>query len=275
LKANAGCRPILRWAGGKRRLVPRLMKLLPSHWDYYVEPMAGSAALFFLLAPPKAILADINSELMNFYGALRNDTDRLVTRLSSLRASKALYDSMRNGKPTSGLERAVRFAYLNRLCWNGLHRVNRNGFFNVPIGDRLPKRLWSAEGLSQAARLLQNARLLNDDFERTLRGIKRGSFVFIDPPYPRGARKGWFNRYSKDFFLFEDHQRLGRLTETLDERGISLMMIVGANPELLRCYSSSFVRTRLRSKSLISSKPSSRFSVEEVVLTNYDPRDRS
>jgi len=264
-----GVRPVLRWAGGKRRLVHRLAKLLPAGWQNYVEPMAGSAAMFFYLAPRKAVLADINPDLINFFRVLRDETSELVKRLNSLSASRDLYYEMRDNVPTSGFERAVRFAYLNRLCWNGVHRVNREGEFNVPIGDRLPRRLWNPDHLYRAASQLRCARLLRADFEETLPKLKKGDFSFVDPPYPRGAAKGLgFNRYVGDFFSVEDHKRLGKLLKILNERGVLLMVVMCSDPEILQFYPP-FTRTLLRSKSLISGKPSSRRTVDEVVMTNY------
>jgi DNA adenine methylase len=269
-KVNGEAKPILRWAGGKRRLVHDLTALLPARWGTYVEPMAGSAALFFHLAPRKAVLADVNPDLMDFYKMLRDNTSTLVERLTSLRASKALYYKMRESTPTSRLERAVRFAYLNRLCWNGLHRVNRRGDFNVPIGDRRPKKLWDPRQLSHAGKLLRNAKLVSADFEQTLSMLKKGDLTFIDPPYPRGAlENAWFNRYSSDFFSLEEHRRLGKVVRSLDDRGIFLMLLVASYAPILKCYPSNFVPTTFSSKSLISGKSSSRRTSEEVVLRNY------
>jgi len=262
--------PILRWAGGKRRLVPYLAKMLPPRWNTYVEPMAGSAALFFYLAPKKAVLADINPELMNFYHVLSNNTVSLIEKLTSLRASRACYYEMRSRKPRSALGRATRFAYLNRLCWNGLHRVNQKGHFNVPMGDRLPKRLWNVSELQNAARLLRNATLVSADFKETLSRLGKRDFAFIDPPYPRGAKDQWFNRYCKYFFTLEDHQRLGEVAEELDRKGTLAMILLAFHPRILDCYPSSFKRRNVRSKSLISGKPSSRRVIREVILTNYD-----
>jgi DNA adenine methylase len=231
--------------------------------------MAGGAALFFYLAPPKAVLADINSHLMNFYRALRDDTSLLIEKLESLSASRRTYYSMRKRRPTSRLDEAVRFAYLNRLCWNGLHRVNQEGDFNVPMGDRLPTDLWDPDSLRRAAKLLHKAELLTADFETGLAFLSKNDFAFVDPPYPRGASKGLgFNRYTSDFFSIEDHKRLGATLRTLDRRGVFLMITLGCHPEILKLYPR-FNRTRLRSKSLISCESGSRGLADEVVLTNY------
>ena len=118
-------RPVLRWAGGKSVLLPTIRAKLPTRWERYFEPMAGGAALFFQQRPERATLADINSDLMNFYGVLRSDFESLKRALRPLKASRELYYAFRSRVPTSPLARAVRFAYLNRLAWNGLYRVNQ------------------------------------------------------------------------------------------------------------------------------------------------------
>jgi DNA adenine methylase len=266
--------PILRWAGGKRRLVRKLEMLLPTDWNNYLEPMVGSGALFFHLAPEKAILADLNPDLMNFYGVLRDDPSDLVGRLKNLRASRESYYHMRDMKPRSKLERAIRFAYLNRLCWNGLYRVNKGGKFNVPMGDRLPETLWNTKELYRAAKILASADLITGDFKLTLRKAKRGDFVFVDPPYPRGAPVSTsFNRYCSDSFSPADHKRLGRAVRSLDKRGVATMILLASSKDILPCYPTSFHHRRLRSKSLISCNASSRRLVDEIVLTNYPISD--
>jgi DNA adenine methylase len=244
---------------------------MPANWSRYIEPMAGSAALFFDLAPEKAILADLNPDLMNFYRVLRDDTIRLVDRLRYLRASKKTYYRMRDMRPRTKLDRAIRFAYLNRLCWNGLYRVNKEGEFNVPIGDRLPKQLWKIKEFQRAAQILASADLITGDFRATLRRAKGEDFVFLDPPYPRGAPVGnSFNRYCSGFFSLRDHERLGRAVRSLDERGVATMVLLASSKSILSYYPNSFQRRRLRSKSLISCDSSSRRFVDECILVNYD-----
>ena len=236
--------------------------------------MVGSGALFFHVVPKRAILADLNPELMNFYRVLRDDTSELVNRLENLKASRKLYYNMRDMKLRSNLERAARFVYLNRLCWNGLYRVNKRGKFNVPIGDRLPETLWNTQEFRRAAKILSCATLIAGDFKLTLRKAKRGDFVFLDPPYPRGASLSTgFNRYCSDFFSPVDHKRLGRVTRSLDKMGVAMMILLASSKDILSCYPKSFYRKRLRSKSLISGDSSSRRLVDEIVLTNYTVRD--
>src|SRR2546425_13177651 len=123
-------RPILRWAGGKSHLLRTIVRLLPRRWVRYVEPMAGGASLFFALTPQQSILGDINPELIAFYRTLKDHSDELIDRLLTLRPSKRLYYELRSLRPRDKYSRALRFAYLNRLCWNGVYRVNSRGEFN-------------------------------------------------------------------------------------------------------------------------------------------------
>ena len=156
------------------------------------------------------------------------------------------------------------------MNWSSAIFAYALGDFNVPIGDRLPKQLWKCQELYCAAEVLQNATLLNVDFETTLGGLGKKDFAFIDPPYPRGASdEHWFNRYCKDFFTLEDHDRLGKIIAKQDKRGTRMMILLGDDRKILRCYPNWFKRRNLHSRSLISGNPSSRRVAREVVLTNY------
>jgi len=181
--------------------------------------------LFFWIAPANCILSDINPELINFYQVLKDSSETLIPTLLRLRASKRLYYRLRSSKPSDPVSRAVRFAYLNRLCWNGLYRVNRLGQFNVPMGDRLPGQLWRRADLEQAAQALRRSKLLVGDFIETLKLSQQGDFVFLDPPYPRGSTEArdtreplGFSRYSSTNFSVLDHERLGQAMRDLNTR---------------------------------------------------------
>jgi DNA adenine methylase len=267
---NSGRRPVLRWAGGKTAIISPLSSLLPAKWNTYIEPMVGGGALFFHLRPENAILADINSELINFYRVLKSRCDELKAQLLSLSASRERYYGWRDTVPRGDLQRAVRFAYLNRLSWNGLYRVNRSGRFNVPIGDRLPQIMWRAEDLDRGSESLQHARLLTADFGKTIRLAEKGDFVFLDPPYPRGAKGDLgFNRYSADFFQLHHHRRLSRSIDALSDRGAKVMITVAGDDQLEGVYPEYLHRHEYNSKSLISCNGGDRGEVRELVLTNY------
>lgn len=251
-------------------MVRHLVGLLPTRWGNYFEPMLGGGALFFRLAPENAFLADINADLVNFYRVLKSDTDRLIDRLLRLQASNELYYEMRDWNPKNPLLRAIRFAYLNRLCWNGLYRVNRMGEFNVPKGDRNPKKLWQEDHLRRAATALQRAHLSVDDFRWVVRRARKEDFVFFDPPYPRGSRKNTgFNRYTADLFTLSDHVELARVVEELTARGVKVMLTIAGLKQLEQLYPQTMSRTLVRSKTLIACNGDGRRSINEVVLRNY------
>jgi DNA adenine methylase len=266
----APLRPVLRWAGGKSHLASKLLPLLPSKWARYIEPMVGGGALFFLLRPPSAILSDINYDLVNFYKVLKRQPNRLIRALSNLRASRNEYYRLRTLKPRSAIQRAIRFAYLNRLCWNGLYRVNRNGEFNVPIGDRFPRTLWKKSELELASRTLRSASLAAADFEQILDLAVAGDLVFLDPPYPRGASdSAGFTRYSPTQFSLADHQRLAGIVSHLSRRRVKVMLTIGESLLLLKVYPADMHRTVFTTNALISCRGGSRREVQEVVLRNY------
>ena len=190
-------------------MAPQLCELAPQSWCRYFEPMAGGAAMFFSIRPRIALLADTNADLVNFYSVLKSSRFALIHKLSRLAASREIYYLLRSAKPRAPLQRAVRFAYLNRLAWNGLYRVNRSGLFNVPIGDRLPTTMWDVASLTAASNALQDADLLHGDFRDTTASARANDFVFFDPPYPRGAQNATgFNRYTAHFFKAQDHSDL-------------------------------------------------------------------
>ena len=261
-------KPILRWAGGKHRLTATIRKLLPSSWNRYIEPMVGGAAVFLSIGPPSAVLSDINSELINFYEQLRDRPRPLITRMLELTASTSLYYEYRRSMPKSRLERALRFCYLNRLCWNGLYRVNQKGEFNVPIGSRRPAVLWSENNLSAVSEALQSAELRCSDFGRSLRTPKEGDLVFVDPPYPRGAEGVGFNRYSDKLFNVSEHERLARWLDRLDDRGVFFLVTLSNSEYLEAIYPDRFEKVQIESQSLIGPS-ASRGSVGEIIIRNF------
>jgi DNA adenine methylase len=263
-------RPIVRWAGGKSVMVNKLANLLPATWNRYIEPMSGGAALFFFIRPERAILADVNDDLITFYTALQNKRRELMRKLRSLTASREQYYAIRASQPRGQIARAVRFAYLNRLAWNGLYRVNRDGQFNVPIGDRLPSVMWNEAELELASTALASAHLICADFRKTAGYARSGDFVFFDPPYPRGCREPvGFNRYTPAVFTAADHRDLASVIERMTERAVRVMLTLLVARHIERIYPRFLRRTRVESKVLIACNGSDRRQVTELILTNY------
>lgn len=263
-------RPVLRWAGGKFNLSRVLLDLLPKDYERLVEPMVGGGALFFASQPAHAILADLNEDLINFYKVLSRRPDALVERLLDLKASRSKYYELRNAKPRSNIGRAVRFAYLNRLCWNGVYRVNQSGEFNVPIGNRLPTKLWDSEHLRKVASVLRCAELVWGDFESTLEMCREGDVVYLDPPYPKKRKGGLgFNRYTQTPFTLGDHHRLSAAVVRLHRLGVRLIISIPSSKEFMSIYPKDFRVSRIRSASLISCNGHSRGKTSESILRNF------
>lgn len=263
-------KPLIRWAGGKRLIIPRLLDFSPGSYGTYFEPMLGSGALFFALRPTSAVLADINPDLINFYTVIKTKSSDFYEAIGQLRASKTSYYRLRDSYPSSSVGRAARFFYLIRLSWNGLYRVNRQGAFNVPFGGRRPNRLITLEAILAASRALEAASLRCGDLEETTRVAKAGDLVYLDPPYPKGAANGkGFARYSQTGFTLEDHKRLARSAAELAERGVLVCITEARRKEILCFYSSSFYRRHIRTSSMIAANSKFRRNTYEVVLTSY------
>lgn len=262
----------LRWAGGKTHLLSLLLRNTPTKYGRYLEPMLGGGALFFSLRPHGAVLGDINKDLINFFSVLRTHRAELTERLLRLAPSTELYYALRRTPASGSLDEAVRFAYLNRLAWNGLYRVNQNGAFNVPIGDRRPAKMWEADTLDPAASALQSARLIAGDFAKVLRLARTDDFVFLDPPYPRGARYDLgFNRYSSFLFTMSHHKRLAAWVDRLSDRGVHVMLTLADRSELRDLYPVGLTTSAVVRPALISGNGHARRHVRELILTNYRP----
>lgn len=218
-------RPILRWAGSKRQLLPVLGKYWDASFERYVEPFAGSCSLFFRLSPSAALLADKNIELIEAYEILRESPDDVFDAASSLTDSEWLYLQVRALKPHQlrRVERAARFIYLNRNCFNGIYRTNRSGDFNVPFAHSRQGALPARAEFLATARLLANADLRAWDFGTTLRHCREGDFVYLDPPYVVRARRV-FREYGPRPFDAEDMSRLSEHLTKLHDRGVKFVL---------------------------------------------------
>jgi DNA adenine methylase len=218
--SNVKVSPFLRWAGSKRKLLPFLSGFWEPEYRRYVEPFAGCAALFFAIQPPRAILGDINRDLMDTFAVVRAKPDALHAALSALPAGETHYYQIRSQSTSklSKFRQAVRFVYLNRHCFNGIYRTNTEGKFNVPFGGEKPGIIPPIETFRKCARLLERAVLYTGDFGRILSATGRGDFVYIDPPYAVESRRV-FRQYGPREFAKKDLRRLGEHLKSMDSRG--------------------------------------------------------
>jgi DNA adenine methylase len=255
----------LRWAGNKRQLLPVLTEIIGNDFERYVEPFAGSACVFFELSPDRAMLGDINAELMHMYIEVKYRAEGVIQQLAHWRKSKKLYFELRaiNPKSLPPSTRAARFIYLNRCCFNGLYRTNRRGQFNVPYGGKRSGRIPCAEVLRLASRALKKARLGTGDFTKCLKRVKRGDFVYMDPPFSITSHR-MFNEYDASAF---DAAQLARLRDEMDKlarRKIKFLVSYADSAEArmlckgfksktvaVRRNISGFAATRARSRELL------------------------
>jgi DNA adenine methylase len=217
-------KPFLRWAGSKRKQLGRLSSFWsPSH-ARYVEPFAGSACLFFELAPQAAVLGDNNSSLIELYRVVRDQPENIFRRLCRIGRDSDTYYRWRDLKPAKldRETRAVRFIYLNRNCFNGIFRTNVKGEFNVPIGVRTGVYI-SKDDLLLCARLLERATLVAGDFEKTLKHVQAGDFVYLDPPFALESRRV-FRHYGNRSFQTTDVPRLGDALRRITAAGADFLV---------------------------------------------------
>lgn len=213
--------PIIKWAGSKRALLPTLETYYPQDATIYLEPFAGSACLYFRIRPECAALNDINSELINLYQKISEDADYIYNRLQETENTREFYYNIRDLDiaELSCLDRAVRFIYLNRYCFNGLYRTNNRGWFNVPYGGYRSGRLPAREQFRAIAEALNFATLHSQDFETFIReNVRPKSFTYLDPPYAVRNRRV-FRQYGPDTFGVDDVRRLRQMVDHICDIG--------------------------------------------------------
>lgn len=266
--------PFLKWAGGKRWFVARYGRVFPQSFNRYFEPFLGSAAVYFYLRPDEAILSDLNPELINTYNALRNTWRKVYSALAehSNAHSEAYYYSVRASLPSSSVDRAARFLYLNRTCWNGLYRVNKRGEFNVPIGTK-DSVLLDSDDFAGISSQLKDAKIKKVDFEETINCAGFEDLIFVDPPYTvrhnlNGFLKYGFLKYNDKIFSWDDQLRLRDALVRADGRGAYIVM-TNANHESIREIYSDFHLASMPRHSVLSGVLHGRGATEELLITNF------
>lgn len=216
--------PILRWAGSKRKLLPHILPCIPKGTVRYIEPFAGSCCVFLALRPKKAILGDRNSALIQTYKTIRKAPEAVSLAVSGMPATEQFYYELR-ASPENQMDdvyKAAKFVYLNRHCFNGVYRTNKNGVFNVPRGTKAGV-IPTLENFQAFARALRKASLRAVDFEECLGVASAGDFVYLDPPYsPPNAR--FRGEYGYGSFCNTDIERLVAAIKAADERGASILL---------------------------------------------------
>ncbi len=276
-------KPFVKWAGGKRCIVDKLVKLSPHDYDTYYEPFVGGGALLFELSPKKAVINDYNEELMNVYNCIK-DENKFISMCNELNKHEAnhseeyyykIRDIDKDKKKYSKLDdykRAARTIYLNKACFNGLYRVNSKNEFNVPFGKKLKVNTYDGVnlGIIYSFLNLNDIRILSTDFENSVKDAKKGDFIYFDPPYD--SDKSIFNSYTENGFGKEEQKRLSEVFKDLDKRGCYVMLSnynTSLIKELYKDYNFNYVETQRN----IGAKAKDRGIVEEVIITNFKNKE--
>jgi len=269
-------KPFLRWAGGKSKVVSRLIDFVPAKdaYDCYFEPFFGAGALFFRECPKRAVLSDLNGDLMNCYQQVALFPGKVWRHIRRHRLldNRAYYLEVRSQRSSelSQLEQAARFIYLNKAAFNGIYRVNRLGDFNVPYGPSANGPvLPSKEVLFAASSLLVRSKLLVRDYRDVCGMARPGDFIYLDPPYPPTNGTSYFTHYTPSRFSWDDQKSVADTFRELDHKGCLVMMSNSDRKEIRGMFGKFHIH-RLNVIRWIGSN-GDRFGVYEVVVTNYDP----
>ncbi len=296
-------RPVLKWAGGKRQLLPALRRFYPETFRRYVEPFVGSGAVFLDLynqgriSGPRALLSDVNADVIGCYRTIRDDPEGVIAALQTLegkhrRSGREFFYEVRDARfnpmrkrvhtspdPASAYtaELAAMLIFLNRTGYNGLFRLNSRGEFNVPAGRHAALRICDAENLRRLSEALGRTRVRLETrmFEAAVADARRGDFVYLDPPYAPVSRTAAFTSYTAARFGPEEQSRLQRAVIALAGRGVHVLLSNSVAPQIRDLYETSaeareaglVVRT-VPARRAINSRASGRGAVLEYLITN-------
>lgn len=266
--------PIVKWVGGKRQLMFELLKNMPKSYNRYFEPFIGGGALFFELQPENAYISDMNEELIDLYSVVRDNVYELISDLSKHEISKEYFLEIRNldrtseYKNLSDVQRASRFIYLNRTCFNGLYRVNSQGQFNVPFGNYKNPRIVDENNLLNCSELLKNTEIKCADFSGILSKVKKGDFVYFDPPYVPLNETSSFTSYTKDGFDMDMQFKLREVCDELDSMGVKFMLSNSDTKFVNELYSNYEIKKVFASRA-VNANAEGRGKITEVLVRNY------
>ena len=265
-------RPFLKCVGGKRKLLPQILPLLPDHVDLYFEPFLGGGALFFELARlgriGKAVLSDTNDELLATYRTVQSFPESVIEALGVYSNCKEQFLEARALDPTmlEPAQRAARFKFLNSTCFNGLIRVNSQGRFNVPFGDYRNPVICDRRLIISASEALSCASLLRADFEAVADGIRANAVVYFDPPYAPLSETSSFTSYTKAGFGTADQVRLRDVALKLKARGAKVIVSNSSAPLIRELYAG-FTIQGVQARRNVNCKGGKRGNVTEMLIT--------
>ena len=280
LSASGPASPIVKWAGGKRQLLPHLLRSQPPVWRHYLEPFAGGAALFFALNQPHSYVSDTNSDLIQVYQTVRDHVDALIASLIPIQRDydalppsdrAAFFYALRdryNRRQDSALVHSAVFLALGRLAFNGLYRVNAHGTYNTPFGHYSHPDIVRAQTLRCAQNLLQSATIVAVDYQAAVEIAQPFDFVYCDPPYTPVSPTAHFTHYTATGFSWADHVALAAWVHCMADRGVSVMVSHANLPAIYDLYHGLWCQV-VPTRRAINADATQRTGMSEVILTTY------
>jgi DNA adenine methylase len=273
-------KPLLKWAGGKRQLMPSILPMIPASFGNYLEPFAGGCALLVELYNmgmiTHAIISDINDELINLYGAVKTSPKEIIDEIECLpycNDSRSYYSARERfnlilGNKDSAIERAALFVYLNRHAYNGLWRVNSAGRFNVPFGRYRNPMMPSPEHVMEFSRMLARVDIYNADFAQTCSMASAGDLVYVDPPYYPLSSTSSFTAYSRSGFPYSEQKRLRDQCEEMGKRDVRIIFNNSWSPEISSLYGNFFC-AKIATSRMINRNSSGRNGHFDLLGSNF------
>lgn len=270
--------PFLKWVGGKRQLMPEILKYMPSNKGLkYFEPFIGGGAVLFTLQPKEAVINDANAELINVYNVVKNNLDELIQDLKKHKNEADYFYQLRgldrenNFKALSAVKRASRVIYLNKTCFNGLYRVNNAGEFNSPFGNYANPNIVNEPTLKAVSKYLNenDIKILNGDYKEALKFTNSKSFVYLDPPYQPISQSSNFTGYVQGGWNYYDQVDLRNTCEELDKKGVKFLLSNSASPLIKDLYQKFDIIT-VKALRMVNSDSSKRGAVDELLIRNYE-----
>lgn len=269
-------RPFLKWAGGKRQLVPELLKYVPESYGRYYEPFIGGGALLLTLQPEQATISDRNPELINCYQVVKESVDALIAHLQQHRNEKDYFYEVRNWDRQTDFatktasQRAARIIFLNKTCYNGLFRVNSKGQFNAPFGRYKNPTIADTAVLRKVSVYFNRAdiTILQADFAQTVTAARENDFVYFDPPYDPVSTTASFTGYDRNGFDRTEQQRLKNVVDELTIRGCKVLLS-NAYTEFIQTLYQDYRCIRVSATRAINSNATKRGKVDEILVMNY------
>lgn len=261
-------KPFLKWAGGKTQLLGEIIKYVPPDYNKFIEPFIGAGAVFFNLKPGESIIADTNQELIITYEVIRDNSSELIEELQKFQNIKEKFYEVRKWELSSisKVTRAARFIYLNKTCYNGLYRVNKQGLFNTPFGKRVNPTICDEEVIISTSKVLANTKIIHEDFENVLsKYAAPGDFVFLDPPYVPVSQYADFKRYTIDYFIEEDHIRLKNQFDRLVQLGAYPLLTNSDAPFVLNLFKDYEIKV-INTRRSISSNSNTRKGKDVIII---------